>query len=559
MEKTQIENLKLNVTNINSYLINSNKQIKKLKIEKRNLFDRIENKKVVSEKENRIEGKNLNIGSAFSYIASTVTSPAKSIFDKILDFFGLIALGIFVKSLPKILSSIGEFLNNDFIKSVRSVLDTVGTGFKKLGELINILPKKDQKQIEQDLKSIENDIDSDSKLANQSDKDIAELDKKLQDMQSPTPPPTPAAPTPTPATPTSVAPTPKPATTTPAAPTPKPAEPIKPQKFSKGGTVTNDSKKSYQPAKSGRLKQAQTAADSGFSGFKKSVDGINESASKDEENIMAFTKMSDNFRTLTALRSGETPSTTPPGTNPPGSTQPEAPQPPGSEPSSTPTSGSLSALLPYGKPKFTSGYKTTSRPGHQGVDIGVDANSPVISSQDGKVVNIYRSFGGHGDAVVVEYNDGFRGVYGHINSLVRIGDQVKKGSMIGKVKYWPDGYGNPDNTHLHYERINRRGQHVNPSGYVNSLEAPKTNIKPAQLVKLNAPKADPQLKELKLEVVKGGGKNLSYNKSSMNGKGVVIMAVQPVETFIPMPYPIPVRQQSMASSSPPKPSALWRA
>jgi murein DD-endopeptidase MepM/ murein hydrolase activator NlpD len=350
----------------------------------------------------------------------------------------------------------------------------------------------------------------------------------------------------------------------------KQIDPGVPVKLASGGTVKPESNRKVTSSaptpgggQSGRAKQARQASDQGFAGFKDAVDKINENSKLDEKNITAFEKMSDNFRTLTALRSGETPSTTPPGTNPPGSTQPEAPQPPGSEPSSTPTSGSLSALLPYGKPKFTSGYKTTSRPGHQGVDIGVDANSPVISSQDGKVVNIYRSFGGHGDAVVVEYNDGFRGVYGHINSLVRIGDQVKKGSMIGKVKYWPDGYGNPDNTHLHYERINRRGQHVNPAGYVNSLEAPKTNIKPAQLVKLNAPKADPQLKDLKIEVLgrkKGGGKNLSYNKSSMNGKGVVIMAVQPVETFIPMPYPIPVRQESTdSSSSPPKPSALWRA
>ena len=274
--------------------------------------------------------------------------------------------------------------------------------------------------------------------------------------------------------------------------------------------------------------------------------------------------MSYNFKTLTALRSGETPSTTPPGLTPPGQTTPPGSTPPGSTPPSTgPTSGSLSALLPYGNPNFTSGYKTTSRPNHQGLDYGVNADSPVINTQDGKVVAIYKNFGGpfpdgNGDAVVVQYTDGFKGVYGHIIPSVKVGDSVKKGNMIGKVKYWPNGRGNKDNTHLHYERITPNGQHVNPSGYVNSLEAPKTNISRESLIPLSG-----DLKGLKLEVLgggKGGGRNLSYNKSSMGGKNVMIMAIQPVETFIPMPYPMPIEKESSSESSDQyQVSSIWRA
>ena len=43
--ENQVTQLKLNVTNIKSYLINSNKELKKLRIDKKNLFSKLEKKR----------------------------------------------------------------------------------------------------------------------------------------------------------------------------------------------------------------------------------------------------------------------------------------------------------------------------------------------------------------------------------------------------------------------------------------------------------------------------------------------------------------------------------
>jgi len=547
METTQAQQLKLNVTNINSFLINSNKELRRLRVEKRRLFDTQEKQIKVKEKEDKIEKKDFGIGSSFSKIKNAVTSGVGGIFDKIKEFFGLILLGILVNNLPRILSQLEDFFNSPVIKTIGSIINVIGNGIMTFAKIAIEFPKSAQTQFLKTKDDLEKKFDE---LENIYSALIPDLEKYNQQKNGQTP----SAPTPT---------------TTPV----RPGQPLNPQTntriptsptapgtttlpaFAEGGTVKPQSNKKVTSSaptqgggQTGRAKQARQASDQGFTGFKVAVDNINENTKLDENNATAFEKMSYNFKTLTSLMSGETPSTTS------GSGSIATPSD-GSEPSSTPTSGSLSALLPYGKPQFTSGYKTTSRPGHQGIDIGVDANSPVINTQDGKVVDIYRSFGGHGDAVVIEYNDGFRGIYGHINASVRIGDQVKKGSTIGKVKYWPGGHGYADNTHLHYERVNSKGQHINPSDYVNSLEPSKTNIKSAQVV--------PLPKGLNLEVVsggKGGGKNLSYNKSSMGGKNIMIMAIQPVETFIPMPYPIPMEKESSTQSYEKyKVSSIWRA
>jgi len=141
-------------------------------------------------------------------------------------------------------------------------------------------------------------------------------------------------------------------------------------------------------------------------------------------------------------------------------------------PSSVPTKGSYASVLPKGNPQFTSGFGSRWGREHRGIDIGVDANSPVTALQDGKVVTIYKNFGGHGVGVVVQHSDGTKIVYGHVNSIVREGDKIKKGQTIAKVKGWFNAYGNKDNTHLHLERY-VGGVATDPTGYLNSLSKPQ--------------------------------------------------------------------------------------
>jgi murein DD-endopeptidase MepM/ murein hydrolase activator NlpD len=139
------------------------------------------------------------------------------------------------------------------------------------------------------------------------------------------------------------------------------------------------------------------------------------------------------------------------------------------QPSSTPSRGAAAAVLPRGNPVFTSGFGSRwGRHLHRGIDIGVDANSPVTALQDGEVIDIYRSFGGHGDGVVVRHSDGTKLVYGHVNSKVQVGDKIKKGQTIATVKGWFNAYGNKDNTHLHLER-HVGGAAQDPTGFLNSI------------------------------------------------------------------------------------------
>jgi murein DD-endopeptidase MepM/ murein hydrolase activator NlpD len=140
-----------------------------------------------------------------------------------------------------------------------------------------------------------------------------------------------------------------------------------------------------------------------------------------------------------------------------------------------PTKGSLGLVLPQGKPEYTSGFRTADRPDHYGIDIGVDAGSPVTAFESGKVVDIYPNFGKWGNAVVVEHKDKTRMVYGHVVQTVKVGDSIDEGQVIAKVKYWPPntaGSGNRNNTHLHLERV-VGGKNINPISYINNRSSQK--------------------------------------------------------------------------------------
>lgn len=138
------------------------------------------------------------------------------------------------------------------------------------------------------------------------------------------------------------------------------------------------------------------------------------------------------------------------------------------------TTNQFKDVLPEGNPQLTSrfGPRTVSwgSKNHQGIDIGVDRGSRVLSLEDGSVSNIIRSFGGHGDAVVVDHGDGTKNVYGHVDASVKEGDKIKKGQQIATVKYWPGSGAQPsDNTHLHLERRVGGGSYkaIDPAKYLN--------------------------------------------------------------------------------------------
>ena len=137
---------------------------------------------------------------------------------------------------------------------------------------------------------------------------------------------------------------------------------------------------------------------------------------------------------------------------------------PEGEPEFTPT-GSGDEIFPLigGRPTFTQGAGTfnASRDGgnrrHSAQDIGVDPNTTVVASRSGTVLQSYSSgYGAVGGAVVIRYDNGQQGLYGHTIPNVKVGDKIKAGQKIATVA--PDG----ENTHLHYMRKDTRGNYIDP-------------------------------------------------------------------------------------------------
>jgi murein DD-endopeptidase MepM/ murein hydrolase activator NlpD len=83
---------------------------------------------------------------------------------------------------------------------------------------------------------------------------------------------------------------------------------------------------------------------------------------------------------------------------------------------------------------------------HLGFDLAKLAHSPIPASNDGKVVWA-ENLGIYGNCVVIDHGFGLQSVYGHMSEfLVRKGDLVKKGQIIGKTGF--TGLAGGD--HLHF-------------------------------------------------------------------------------------------------------------
>ena len=139
-------------------------------------------------------------------------------------------------------------------------------------------------------------------------------------------------------------------------------------------------------------------------------------------------------------------------------------------PTLPPAYGTISNILPRGNPVINrsaegrqSAYSPMRRRGHNGQDIGVDGNSPVMARMTGTVSRIMPGWSRAGGGVAVKYQDGSEGVYGHIN----INPSLKEGQMIGAGQQVGTVYkdiqpGGKDNSHLHYEIRDAMGRVIDP-------------------------------------------------------------------------------------------------
>ncbi|MGG7179231.1 peptidoglycan DD-metalloendopeptidase family protein [Clostridium paraputrificum] len=98
---------------------------------------------------------------------------------------------------------------------------------------------------------------------------------------------------------------------------------------------------------------------------------------------------------------------------------------------------------------------------HNGLDIAHKIGDPVYSALDGIVKECHYE-SGYGNKILIEHEGNIETIYAHLSKFnIRIGDEVKKGELIGEV----GNTGRSTGPHLHFEvRVN--GAPVDPTGYI---------------------------------------------------------------------------------------------
>ena len=137
MEATQVQQLKLNVTNINSFLKKSNKTYIGLKKQNSTLLSNQIQRRKQESKEKKIEARRAT-GFGLGKVGDKIASIGGSIFDKILGFGSFILAGVLVNSLPAIAKKVMEFVDNmvNFVTPIYS-------SFRVLQVIINKEPLDD--------------------------------------------------------------------------------------------------------------------------------------------------------------------------------------------------------------------------------------------------------------------------------------------------------------------------------------------------------------------------------------------------------------------------------
>lgn len=99
---------------------------------------------------------------------------------------------------------------------------------------------------------------------------------------------------------------------------------------------------------------------------------------------------------------------------------------------------------------------------HRGIDIARPTNRNILASDNGVVEKVAYNANGYGHYVIINHNNGYKTLYGHLASTsVKVGQTVPKGTKIGVM----GTTGRSTGIHLHFEVI-KNGTKVNPINYL---------------------------------------------------------------------------------------------
>jgi hypothetical protein len=310
---------------------------------------------------------------------------------------------------------------------------------------------------------------------------------------------------------------------------------------------------------------------------------------------MAFAEMSKNFREYTLpFGSGKNKRGPGPGPGPGPGNDPALPGPGNNKefPYESPT-GDATIVFYEGQGRDASG--------EPGLDFSFKDYKNNYSLFAGEVVDT-PVYSGYGQSLRIRSKDPatgkmFDALYAHFppgGVRLKAGDKVTPGQFLGPV-----GWDHKNNRAIRGAG-NMRGPHTsvdffepgtdlrpysNAGGVTTSVikregkkpkGTPASNIKPAQLIQPTSsykldpynpnPNSDPistgagqLLKALQRPGGGGGNRKLLNSTSNRGNQSLFIYAIQPVETFIPFPYTVPIQQ---TSSSPPQRQKLpeiWRS
>ncbi|MBR5033938.1 MAG: M23 family metallopeptidase [Bacteroidales bacterium] len=98
---------------------------------------------------------------------------------------------------------------------------------------------------------------------------------------------------------------------------------------------------------------------------------------------------------------------------------------------------------------------------HGGIDLMAPYGTEVLSTADGKVVEVLRQGRGLGNMVIIDHGNGLKTVYAHLSDIyVAINQKVTRGKVIGKVGNSGASFASA----LHYE-VRKQGRAVDPVNY----------------------------------------------------------------------------------------------